>query len=206
MFTIYKHTSPSNKVYIGITSQPVEKRWGYGYGYQNNDHFWKAIQKYGWKNFKHEIIATELTKQQACNMEAELIAKYNSTNPRFGYNLSVGGELSGYGVPCSEEKKEKIRQSRLGEKHWFYGRHLTEEHRQKIGSSVKGTRRSEETKLKQKEVATELRGKAVRCIETNTVYPSTAEAARLTNLQRSGIIHVLRGKRKTHGGYHWTYA
>ena len=27
-YTVYKHTSPSGKVYIGITCCPVEKRWG----------------------------------------------------------------------------------------------------------------------------------------------------------------------------------
>ena len=205
MFTVYKHTSPSGKVYIGITSQSLKKRWGYGYGYQNNDHFWKAIQKYGWNNFIHEIIATELTKQEACDMEQELITKYNSTNPDFGYNLSKGGELSGYGVPCSDEKREKIRQSRLGEKHWFYGKHLSEEHRKKIGEKSKGRHPSDETKIKQKEIATRLRGKAVRCIETNIVYPSTAEASRLSGISRYSIIHVLRGKHKTAGNYHWEY-
>ena len=163
MFTVYKHTSPSGKVYIGITSQPLKKRWSYGYGYQNNDHFWKAIQKYGWNNFTHEIIAAELTKQEACNMEQELIVKYNSTNPDFGYNLSKGGELIGYGVPCSDEKKEKIRQSRLREKHWFYGKHLSEEHRRKISEKSKGRHPSDETKVKQKDCSSIKRESGSMC-------------------------------------------
>ena len=59
-YCVYKHTSPSNKVYIGITSQEPERRWQNGYGYATQQLFWRAIQKYGWDNFKHEIIAEKL--------------------------------------------------------------------------------------------------------------------------------------------------
>ena len=30
-YIVYKHTSPSNKVYIGITKQKPYKRWKYGH-------------------------------------------------------------------------------------------------------------------------------------------------------------------------------
>lgn len=30
-WTVYRHTSPSGKVYIGITSQNVERRWNSGW-------------------------------------------------------------------------------------------------------------------------------------------------------------------------------
>ena len=33
MWTVYKHTSPSNKVYIGITSREPKLRWDNGNGY-----------------------------------------------------------------------------------------------------------------------------------------------------------------------------
>ena len=29
-YTVYKHTCPNGKIYIGITSMPVEKRWDSG--------------------------------------------------------------------------------------------------------------------------------------------------------------------------------
>ena len=35
-FIVYKHTSPSNKVYIGITKLNLIKRWQGGKGYINN--------------------------------------------------------------------------------------------------------------------------------------------------------------------------
>ena len=58
MWTVYKHINlQNNKIYIGITSQPVEDRWKNGNGYKNNQIFYEDIQKYGWKEgFLHEIL------------------------------------------------------------------------------------------------------------------------------------------------------
>ena len=64
-YTVYKHTSPSGKVYIGITGIEPEKRWRKGWGYNHNTYFINAVKKYGWDNIKHEIIDTNLTKEEA---------------------------------------------------------------------------------------------------------------------------------------------
>ena len=94
-FTVYMHTSPNGKRYIGITSQRPVRRWGSnGYGYIDNLYFWRAIQKYGWDNFKHEILFEDLTKEEAEQKEIELIAFYDSTNPSKGYNMTAGGGYS----------------------------------------------------------------------------------------------------------------
>lgn len=39
MYTVYKHTTPSGKVYVGITKQKPEQRWDNGNGYKKNEHF-----------------------------------------------------------------------------------------------------------------------------------------------------------------------
>ena len=91
-FTVYMHTSPNGKRYIGITCQRPVRRWGgNGYGYIDNTYFWRAIQKYGWDNFQHEILFEGLTKEEAEQKEIELIAFYDSTNPSKGYNITTGG-------------------------------------------------------------------------------------------------------------------
>lgn len=110
LWSVYKHTSPSGKVYIGI-AKDVKHRWrAGGNGYKGSTRIWYAIQKYGWDNFEHEIVATNLTRQEACEMEIELIKKYNSTNPTRGYNLSSGGQHGS----LSPESIEKLRASQMG--------------------------------------------------------------------------------------------
>lgn len=102
-FYVYKHTSPSNKVYIGITINP-KKRWSKSH-YKYNEHFNNAINKYGWDNFKHEILFSGLTVDEAKQKEIELIAYYDSTNPSKGYNISLGGDIISY---VTREKISKI--------------------------------------------------------------------------------------------------
>ena len=74
-YTLYMHISPSKKYYIGITSQDIKRRWQNGYGYKTNTYFWRAIQKYGWNNFEHVILKTNLTKDEAEKFEIYYIQK-----------------------------------------------------------------------------------------------------------------------------------
>lgn len=105
-YVVYKHTSPSNKIYIGVTCQdPPEKRWANGCGYRNNKHFYGAISKYGWQNFRHEILISGLTQKEAAEKEIEFIAQYNATDRNCGYNVSIGGNSLG---KLSDEHKQKI--------------------------------------------------------------------------------------------------
>lgn len=162
---VYKHTSPSNKVYIGITSRDPKRRFCCnGQGYKNNFHFWSAIKKYGWENFKHEIIKEGLSFDEACETEKRLISEYKSFDSRFGYNIALGGqgflmtdeqraELSDrqkkfYSDPSIRKKvsirskgmwaDENFRNNHIGEKHPMYGHTHTEEARQKISEARRG--------------------------------------------------------------------
>lgn len=90
-YKIYKHTTPSNKVYIGLTRLQVQKRWCNGKHY--NRYFTKAIEKYGWNNIKHEIIENKLSYEEACQKERYYIKKYESQNRQKGYNIMNGGTL-----------------------------------------------------------------------------------------------------------------
>lgn len=90
-YCIYRHTSPSGKVYIGQTKQRNLKiRWGYEGGrYKGHTVFTRAIKKYGWDNFKHEIIKTGLSQEEANEIERELIEFYKSLD--MSYNMAEGG-------------------------------------------------------------------------------------------------------------------
>ena len=93
-YTLYCHTNKINsKKYIGITCREnINIRWQKGKGYSTQI-FGKAIDKYGWDNFEHEILFENLDKDEAESKEIELIKKYNTTNRKLGYNISKGGGL-----------------------------------------------------------------------------------------------------------------
>lgn len=128
-YKLYVHISPSNKRYYGITCQKYAKyRWDSGHGYRNNKHFTNAINKYGWENFQHLVLFDNLTKEEACLLEQCYIALYDTTNPKYGYNNSLGGE---HGL-ASEHTKKKISENNA--KYWK-GKQLTEETRKKMSEN-----------------------------------------------------------------------
>lgn len=48
--------------------------------------------------------------------------------------------------------------------------------------------------------------KAVVCVETNEIFASQGEAGRMKKCDSATINKVIRGVKKTAGGYHWRYA
>ena len=119
-YCIYKHILPreisgknNDMFYIGITSQEPERRWANGLGYAYNSYFYRAIQKYGWDNFIHEILFFGLTLDEANKKEIELIEFYNSTDRSCGYNLQTGGRN---GFEYTNDIIEKLKGIRCGAK------------------------------------------------------------------------------------------
>lgn len=111
LYCVYKHINIFNgKVYIGITCQDPKVRWSSGHGYRKNKYFWRSIQKYGWnEGFSHEVLYEDLTYEEACQKEIDLISMYNSTNPTYGYNRHPGGKCNDYDVrrKISENNTQK---------------------------------------------------------------------------------------------------
>jgi len=120
-------------------------------GYIKNEHFYRAIQKYGWDAFKHEIVAEGLTREEACALEESLIAEHHTQDYRFGYNISAGGEANrlaqsskdkiseaNKGKVRTEEMKRKMSEMRMGHPSSLKGGTLSEEHKKKISESLRG--------------------------------------------------------------------
>ena len=184
-YCVYEHISPSGKRYIGITRTSVEERWGHqGYGYRRQLKFYNAIQKYGWDNFKHNIIKTGLTKEQAELLEKELIKKFDCINN--GYNICEGGNV----LEWTDEMRLKASLAHKGKQTWWKGRKHTEETKNKMKEAHKNRQK----------------GKPLRCVETNIIYPNAKEAAISLGLDANcscNITRVANNPNRIAYGYHW---
>lgn len=152
-YTVYKHTFPNGKCYIGITMQTPERRFMNGKGYKDCPKMNAAILKYGWNNVEHELLFDGLSKQEAEAKEIELIVAYNSIEN--GYNIEHGGNVPGtHSIetrrkisvagkgkrkpPRTEEQKAHLHDIFLGERNPFYGKHHAEETKTKHSDFMKG--------------------------------------------------------------------
>lgn len=186
-YVVYCHTNIINgKRYVGITSQIPERRWNNGKGYKSSTRFYSAIKKYGWHNFKHDIVYTNLTEKEAIAIEMNLISQWDLTNKNKGYNMTSGGET-----------------------HAYFGRKHSEETKRKIGDSHRGYKPTEETLVKLRKSHLNKGGNPVKMFSGSTViavFVTAAEAQRVTGINAAHICACCKNKRKKAGGYSWKYA
>ena len=213
LYSLYRHTSPSGKVYIGITNQPVTYRWNNGKGYCNvlKGPFKSTILKYGWDSIKHEVLMYNLSEDKAKYLEKVFIKIYK--NKGISLNITDGGEgcygitpwNKGIKVPYEKSNKRK-------------GCHLTEEHKRKLSISHKGKHRegrpwtqaqreklmrlavgrkqTEETKRKIRENSSSAKGvlELNECGEILKTFKSASEAGRYFGLDCSWVAKACRNK------------
>ena len=175
-WSVYVHTTPNGKVYFGITSKEPKSRWNSGHGYRKCKRFWNAIVKYGWNNIKHDVLYSGLTKCEAEDIERKLISEYQSTDPRYGYNILPGGDAT-IGVTAWNKGLPKELQPR-------YGKTRSVEEREKIAKTL---------------------SKPVFCVELNSIFGSAQEASKVLSIHFSNISRCLHGRGHTAGGFHWRW-
>jgi len=152
MAVIYKCTNLCNgKIYIGKTVDKLAKRKREHLlaalrGSQS--YFLASIRKYGKENFKWEVIDRCLFNEPLCDLEKHYIELYGCMAPN-GMNLTLGGDGVN-GCVRSKETREKISLAKRGEKNPFYGKHHSEETKNKMRRPGlgKGRHLSDETKRK----------------------------------------------------------
>lgn len=169
----------NGKQYIGITKQNIYKRWKNGNGYKKGTRMENAIKKYGWDNFKHEVLFDNLSKEKAVELEKYYIKQLDTINN--GYNVQEGGFNSNNGV-VSDETRKKLSISHKGQ------------HSSPNTEFKKGERSLAHLKLLV----------PVYCIELKKVFSSITDAERELNISHH-IWDCLKGKRNKCGGYHWKY-
>ena len=196
-YVVYVHINKVNgKRYYGITGIKPEYRWNNGKGYKAR-HFTNSINKYGWDGFDHIIVARGLTEDEAKWLEVEMIAAHNTTNPKYGYNLSPGGDM------VSEEAKKRMSETRKGENNGMYGRTHTEEVKRKLSESRKGENNPMYGRTLSKEVIDNLikcRARQVVCVTTGEIFYTIADASRKYKMKDASYISACcRGKQKSAG-------
>ena len=216
-YTVYMHKNKINgKFYIGQTSQSPQKRWDNGKGYETSSKFYNSILKYGWDNFEHIIVSTNLSQEKANELEELLIKLYRTQEDDFGYNIKAGGNNNNHseetkrkigeankialkGSHWSEEHRKLISEKFSGEGNPFYGKKHTEESKQKISENRKGKcagenhpmygkKHTEEELEKMSQNRRGKGGKKIICINTGEIFDCMMDAARWCGLKTSASI------------------
>jgi group I intron endonuclease len=168
---VYMYTSPFGKKYIGQTWNETLRRNSHSIAPGGCAAFHSAIRKYGYENFKYEVLYKGIKTQEMMDqLEKQEIIKHNTISPN-GYNLSEGGSTGKFcdesckkmsvsakkrppspraiegmriawkGHHHSEESKQKIREANMGRSGWKH----TLEAREKIRNAGMGKHHSEES-------------------------------------------------------------
>lgn len=166
-------------VYVGLTSQPLSRRFSQ---HVSKRHLDKS-------KCKIELVQEYLTLNEAVILEELLINQYDTRIK--GYNISPKS-INGHSNLHSEEMKQKWSEERKGKK-------VSEAHAAKNRIARLGQKNSPEHQAKI------IRRKSVMCLETGKIYKSAREAAKDLNLNYSKISNVCTGKRKSTGGLHFKF-
>lgn len=118
-YLIYKITCTINdKHYIGVTNNLVRRLRDHRNPNSNCKALCNAIQLHGWDNFEVRVLVDRLSRQDAYDLEPELIIEHLSRIPT-GYNITAGGwnGRSGMTYTMSDKHKLKISIAHRGMKH-----------------------------------------------------------------------------------------
>jgi hypothetical protein len=170
MAIVYKHVrlDKNECFYIGIGKNKTR-----AYSTSDRTDYWKSVAK---KGYEVEVLLEDLTWEQACEKERDLIKQYGRKDLGVGplVNMTDGG------------------QGRLGTIPWIKGKKHSEETICKMSTSHKGKKHSIETKVRMSDVA---KGKP----GTNTGKLFTQEWKDNISKAKIGYKHKIESKEKMVG-------
>lgn len=186
MVGIYKITNTENgKIYIGQSIDLNHRKACHEYDLKKGRHHNCHLQRAYNQNpaaFRFEVIC-KCEEDELNDLEIFFIKKYDSSNPEKGYNLEIGGNGRGR---VSDETKKKMSIVKMGNTA-MNGRKLSDEWKKHLSDS-------------------QPHKKKILCVTNGVIYDSFADAARKTGLNRTKIVSVCTGKRKSTGGLVFEYA
>lgn len=149
-WSIYKMTSPTNRVYIGLTSNVNKRKAAYrGLDCKSQPLLIRSLEKYGFDSLNFEIIDSfDGTLSEARSKEIFWIrtnmSNYSKYPEMSGMNLTDGGQGT-LGYKRSDAQKEAISIKNKGYKH-------TDEAKKKISEASKGNTHSRGRKISAKHI------------------------------------------------------
>ena len=196
---IYKITSPTNRIYIG-QSTDIEKRFK---KYKNNCNGQKLIirsfKKYGVKNHIFEKIE-ECSIEQLNERERYWQDHYDVLNGGLNCVLTKTDDKSGNISEATRQKMIECKQN------------MSEDTKLKMSESSKGKPKSEEHRLKMIEVKNLDKYRLAKPIaqydlEGNFIqdWKSIKDASDAYKLNRGGISGCCSGRTKRFGNFKWKY-
>lgn len=210
-FYIYCHTAPNGKRYVGQTRNRPEQRWSNGHGYDSQQHFRRAIEKYGWDNFEHVVLCSVSSKEDADFLERWFISRWDTCNPDKGYNRAAGG-AGPCGVPWDDERKQAFSEYMSGENNPMYGKHHSPEtialmSKNRSGKFISPEMREFRTGVLLK--ANKDRQIPVRQLDLDgnliATYAGVSEAEKVNGFNHASIWNVCRGNTDMAYGCRWEY-
>lgn len=208
---IYKWTSPSGKSYVGQAVDLARRKkefltnpFNYTYTSENSA-IDRARRKYNdFRKWQYEILEY-CTIDELNKKEIEYIANLNTTNSKIGYNSTKGGDGAkgvAWGSPKQIEWAVKLKELMKGENNPNYGKHHTEEAKQKMREARLGTHPSIETLKKISKPVNQytMDGTFIR------TWIGAKQVTKELGINNGSIGKVCQGKKKSAGGYIWRYS
>ncbi len=160
---IYKITNPKKKVYIG-RSIDIKKRFRIYkcLGCTGQYKLYRSLKKYGVDKHKFEIIH-QCEPEKLDELEIYYIELFQCFNSKYGLNLLSGGNGK---FKVSDETRRKISEAHKG-------KILSEDHKRKIGETLKGINtwaKGMPSPKKGVKLSDETRRKMSEAKKDNTIY------------------------------------
>ncbi len=230
----------NHKIYIGQSVDIKGSRWpSHLYMLRNGIHYNQYLQnswnKYGEENFDFSIIE-ECEAESLDEKEMYYISLYKSYLNEFGYNCNLGGQGTGGHVPNNETRKKmseshigilgteesKKKQSaalkgannynygRYGELHPTYGKHSSDEIRNKIKASWTEERKQKQSKMMSGDLNPMFKrcgvlnpaARSVVCLNTMEVFETLKDAAMWCGLKDPYYVTLACKDKKKYAGKH----
>lgn len=187
----------NGKRYVGSTIRSFKDRWqSHRSKLNNNKHdnsyLQRAWNKYGSENFEFNIL--EVVEVQFCIVKEQYwMDHYDVLNDKFGYNLApTAGNTTGY--IYTEEVRQKLSILNSGENNPCYGR-TGDKH------PLFGKHHSEETKQKMRKSSEMFKYKVITPDNEEIIITNLREFCRNNNLGRCEVSKVVNGTQNKTKGY-----